>query len=149
MAVLSLDEVRDYLNDYPQLNRLITGRMASNGLIQFSMRLALDEFNTTPPLIGRYNADNFPSLDIFLKLTLIHVLTSAALLHARNKIAYNDGGYSVETEQQEMLYQRWVQIFRQEVSARIQQLKIALNIEGGWGDGLGSEYAYTAGWYGW
>jgi hypothetical protein len=140
-------EVRFFLRDFPELNRLISGEETGNRLINYCVHLAIDEFNTTPPLTTS-DIGNFPSRTILLYLTVIHVLTSAALLHARNRFSYNDGGYSVETEQQEALYQRWIQLFRSQISGHIQNLKIAQNIERGWGGGVGSEYGWIHGWYG-
>jgi hypothetical protein len=141
-------EVRAYIRDFPELNRLISGEESSNRMIAYCAHLAVDEFNTTPPLIGMSDISNFPSRSILLQLTLVHLLTSVGILHSRNRFSYNDGGYSVETEQQETLYQRWIQLFRSQLQPRIQQLKVARNIQGGWGAGIGSEYGWIHGWYG-
>jgi len=141
-------EVRAYIRDFPELNRLIEGEETSNRMISYCIFLALDEYNTTPPLLGSRSIANFPSRTILLQLTLIHILTSVGILHSRNRFSYNDGGFSVETEQQETLYQRWIQLMRSQVVPRIQQLKVANNISGGWGAGVGSEYGWIHGWYG-
>jgi hypothetical protein len=141
-------EVRAYIRDFPELNRLISGEETSNRLIEYCVHLAIDEYNTTPPLTGSHSIANFPSRVILLHLTIIHILTSVGILHSRNRFSYNDGGFSVETEQQESLYQRWIQLLRSQTAPRLQALKVAKNIEGGWGAGLGSEYGWIHGWYG-
>lgn len=140
-------EVRAYLRDFPELNRLIQGEESSNRMIHYCVRLAVDEYNTTPPLTT-YGITNFPSRFVLLHLTIIHLLHSVGILHSRNRFSYSDGGFSVETEQQEALYQRWIQLMRSQVQPLMEKQKIALNIERGWGAGVGSEYGWIHGWYG-
>ena len=140
-------EIREFIRDFAELNRLITGEESSNRHISYSAHLAIDEFNTRPPL-SSHDISHFPSRVILVYLTVCHLLFSVAILHSRNRFSYNDGGYSVETEQQEALYQRWIQILRSQIEPHMNALKIALNIEGGWGGGVGSEYGWIHGWYG-
>jgi hypothetical protein len=140
-------EVRGYVRDFPELNRIIHGEESSNRLIEYCVRLAIDEYNTTPPLT-RFPLQQFPSRTILLQLTLLYLLQSVGILHSRNRIAYNDGGFSVETEQQDTLYQNWINLIRSQVMPRLQRLKVAINIESGWGAGVGSEYGWIHGWYG-
>ena len=140
-------EVRAFIRDFPELNRLISGEETSNRLIEYCAHLAVDEYNTSPPLT-RHDISSFPSRTILLNLTLIQILTSVGILHSRNRFSYNDGGFSVETEQQETLYQNWIQLLRSQTMPRMQALKVAKNIESGWGGGVGSEYGWIHGWYG-
>ena len=140
-------EVRAFIRDFPELNRLIAGEETSNRMIDYCAHLALDEFNTTPPLTS-YAIGGFPSRTILLQLTVIHILLSVGILKSRNRFSYSDGGWSSDTEQQDQLYQNWIQLIRSQLNPRLQNLKVALNIEGGWGAGLGSEYGWLHGWYG-
>lgn len=138
------------MRDWPELNRLIEGVESSNRFIGYCVWLAIDEWNTTPPL-SSHSLSDFPSRVILLNLTLIHLLTSVGILKSRNRFRYNDGGFSVETETQADEYQRWVQLLRatsQASDQKIQSLKRALNIEGGWGAGIGSTYGFINGWFG-
>ena len=52
-------EVRGYIRDFPELNRLVTGEESSDRMIQYCVFLALDEYNTTPPLTG-HTVSDFP-----------------------------------------------------------------------------------------
>lgn len=142
-----IQEVRYYMRDWKELNRLIAGFESSDRMVGYCVWLALDEFNTTPPLTESTVAD-FPSRVILLQLTIIHLLTSVGLLKSRNRFNYNDGGFSVQTEVQDELYQRWIGMFRGQVNTQVQRLKVALNIAGAWGGGVGSEYSWIHGWYG-
>jgi len=116
-------------------------------MIILCMDLALDEFNTMPPL-SYFSLSAFPSRSIFLYLTLCHLLTSVGILKSRNRFQYSDGGWSADTESQDTSYLNWIQLFRRQIMPQAQNLKIALNIEGGWGAGVGSEYGWIHGWYG-
>jgi hypothetical protein len=140
-------EVRAFIRDFPELNRIITGQESSNRLINYCANLAVDEFNTMPPLT-RYGITNFPSRNILLYLTICHLLFSVGILKSRNRFQYSDGGWSSDTEQQDTLYLNWIRLLRGQITPQAQALKIALNIEGGWGAGVGSEYGWIHGWYG-
>jgi hypothetical protein len=143
-----IPEVRAYIRDFKELNRLISGYETSDRLIQYCVHLAIDEFNTTPPLLGTFQLGSFPSRTILLDLTIVRILISVGLLKSRNRFSYSDGGWSSDTEQQDSLYQQWIQFLRSQSQPRMEKLKIALNIEGGWGGGVGSEYGWIHGWYG-
>jgi len=143
-------EVRAFMRDFPPLNRLISGEESSDRMIRYCATLAVDEWNTTPPLSG-HGIANFPSRSVLLHLTVINLLTSVGILKSRNSFAYSDGGFQVQTEEHDSRYQRWIQMFRSmgPVSRQaIKELKIALNIQGGWGAGIGSEYGWIHGWHG-
>ena len=145
-----IGEVRDFMRDFPELNRLISGEESGDRMIRFAMFLAVDEWNVMPPLTG-YVFSSFPSRAMLLYLTVIHLLTSVGLLKSRNSFAYSDGGFTVQTEEHDTRYQRWIQLFRTAGPASRQsmkELKISLNIQGGWGTSVGSEYGAIQGWYG-
>lgn len=142
-----IPEIREHIRDFPELNRLISGEESSNRMIQYCANLAIDEFNTTPPLTS-YQISGFPSRGILIDLTIIRLLISVGILKSRNRFQYSDGGWSADTEQQDSAYMNWINLLRTQVSSRLQMLKVAINIEGGWGCGMGSEYGWINGWYG-
>src|SRR6056300_168271 len=88
-------QVRQYLRDFPELNRLIDGEESSDRMIAWAAIDALDDINNTPPLIGAYTIDSFPYRSLLLRGTVIAVLESVGLLQTRNQINYNDGGIQV------------------------------------------------------
>jgi len=141
------DEVRGYIRDFPELNRLIAGEESSHRMVEYCIWLAVDEWNTTPPL-ANVGVANFPSRGILLQLTICHLLTSVGILKSRNRMPYNDGGFSVDPESQDGAYQQWISLLRSQLNPRMVNLKVALNIAGGWGAGAPSEYGVINGWYG-
>ena len=142
-----VSEVRAYIRDFPELNRLISGEESSDRMIEYCVWLAIDEWNTTPPLSGS-NISNFPSRVILLQLTMCHLLSSVGVLKSRNRFSYNDSGFSVQTDAQDDRYIRWIGLLRSQVNQRVTQLKVALNVAGGYGAGLSSDYGWINGWYG-
>ena len=139
--------VRLFLRDYAQLNRLIAGEEHSDRMIAWAVIDALDDFNSTPP-VSNYTLTNFPSMSILLRGTAINLLQSVGLLMTRNHLTFSDGGLQVGVSDKTPLIQSWIQMFSNMYEEKKQRLKIALNIEGGWGGGVHSEYAWVNGFYG-
>lgn len=139
--------VRAYMRDYAALNRLIQGEEHSDRLIAWAVVDCLDDFNTTPPLTS-YQLTNFPSVSLLLRGTVISLLESVGLLMTRNHLTFSDGGIQVGVSDKTPLIQSWIQLFTNKYEEKKQKLKIALNIENGWGGGVHSEYLWTSGFYG-
>lgn len=148
---ISLDQfvgtVRSFMRDYPQLNRLIQGEEHSDRLIAWAVVDCLDDFNSTPPLTG-YGLTNFPSKSLLIRGTVISLLESVGLLMTRNHLTFSDGGIQVGVSDKTPLIQSWIQLLTNKYEQKKKDLKIALNIENGWGGGVHSEYLWTAGFYG-
>ncbi len=139
--------VREFMRDFPELNRLIQGQEHSNRLIAWAVIDSLDDFNSTPPLTG-YGLTNFPSKSLLVRGTVISLLESVGLLMTRNHLTFSDGGIQVGISDKTPLIQAWIQIFTNKYEQKKKELKIALNIENGWGGGVSSEYAWIGGFYG-
>lgn len=139
--------VRAFMRDYPELNRLIKGEEHSDRLIAWAVADALDDFNMTPPLT-RYGLTNFPSKYLLLRGTVISLLESVGLLMTRNHLTFSDGGIQVGVSDKTPLVQSWIALFTNKYEQKKKDLKIAMNIEGGWGNGLSSEYLWVNGFYG-
>jgi len=139
--------VRLFMRDYPQLNRLIAGEEHSDRMIAWAIVDALDDFNSTPPMTS-FGLTAFPSRSILMRGTVINLLQSVGLLMTRNHLNFSDGGLQVGVSDKTPLIQSWIQMFSNMYEEKKKQLKIALNIEGGWGGGIHSEYAWVNGFYG-
>jgi hypothetical protein len=139
--------VRAFMRDYPALNRLISGEEHSDRLIAWAVIDALDDFNSTPPMTG-YGLTNFPSKSLLMRATVVSLLESVGLLMTRNHLNFSDGGIQVGVSDKTPMVQSWIQLFSGKYEQKKKDLKIALNIEGGWGGGVSSEYMWTSGFYG-
>lgn len=139
--------VRDFMRDYSEVNRLIQGEEHSDRLIVWAILDALEDFNTTPPMTS-YSLTTFPSKGLLLRGTVINLLQSVGLLMTRNHLTFSDGGIQVGVSDKTPLIQSWIQLFTNVYEQKKDRLKIALNIENGWGGGVHSEYLWTSGFYG-
>src|SRR3954468_13276655 len=139
--------IRAFMRDYPELNRLIKGEEHSNRLISWAILDALDDFNTTPPLTS-FTLRNFPSKYLLIRGSVISLLESVGLLMTRNHLAFSDGGIQVGVSDKTPLIQSWLQLLGNKYEEKKQKLKVAINIELGWGSGFSSEYLWTNGFYG-
>lgn len=139
--------VRTFMRDYAELNRLCQGEEHSDRLIAFAILDALEDFNSTPPMTS-YQLCNFPSKQLLRMGAVITLLESIGLLMTRNHITVSDGGVQTGINDKTPLIQSWIQLFTNKYETKKDRLKIALNIEGGWGGGVHSEYLFTTGFYG-
>lgn len=135
--------IREFLRDRAPFNTLLDGQETSDLLIDVSIQLAIDDFNTTAPVISIHTVSNFPSFYLLLYGTLIQVLRSAGILQSRNQLDYSDGGVSVSVSNKTALYQSWIQMFSAEYETKKLNLKIFLNVQQGFG-GVHSEYILTS-----
>jgi hypothetical protein len=61
---------------------------------------------------------------------------------------FSDGGIQVGVSDKTALIQSWLNIFSNKYEQKKKDLKIALNIEAGWGGGVHSELLWVSGFYG-
>jgi hypothetical protein len=140
-------EVRQYLRDFPELNRLIDGEETSDRMIAWAVLDALDDINATPPLTGAYTIDTFPR-SILLRGTVIAVLESVGLLQTRNQINYSDGGIQVSASDKAPMLMQWINMLRGSYEQKKQQYKIAVNISSAFeGSAILSDYYFLGGYY--
>jgi hypothetical protein len=140
VAAAFLTKCRDYIRDIPAMNALLDGVETSDTLIEFCLDLTLDDFNTSPPLIGNFTLYNHPSQSLVLIGTMIWILKSAGVQQSRNQLDYASGGITVATSNKTPLYQSWINILMQEYEAKKANLKKSLNAEQAYG-GVASEYS--------
>ncbi len=143
-----INTIRLYLRDYKELNRLIQGVENSDRMIMWAIADTIDDWNSTPPLIPAISLENVPSKSLLVRGCVIALLESVGLLMTRNHLTFSDGGIQVGVSDKTPLIQSWLQLLGNRYEEKKQKLKIAINIERGWGQGLHSEYLWTNGFYG-
>jgi hypothetical protein len=134
--------LRLFLNDTPELNRLIRREESDDAKLDLAIDLAIDNYSVTAPLLGSYTVANFPSLYLLIYGATIQVLRSAGILQSRNELAYSSGGVSVRIFDKTQLYQSWIAQFVAEYERTKANFKIATNINNALaGAGVSSEYS--------
>lgn len=131
-AMRSFVEItRLYLRDHPELNRLVRGEESSDRQTAWAVLDALSNFNGTPPLsaftLEELLMRNQHSL--LLRMTVIALLESVALLQIRNHINYSNGGINVGVNDKAPMILQWLQYYRSYTEQMKLRVKVAMNIE--------------------
>lgn len=138
--------LRMFLNDTAELNRLIRQEESDDNKLDLAIRLAIDDYNITAPIIGTTTIANFPSIYLLIHGSAIQTLKSAGILQSRNQLEYSSGGITVRTFDKTQLYQSWIMQFYQDYERKKLDLKKLANIESAWPGGVHSEYQQIY-WY--
>lgn len=146
MAVLTPDEVIEYLQDKVENNHLLSGPEFSATQISLAIDLAVSEWNVMPPL-GVDTVDTFPfaAKSILMAGVCWKLFEGASALLARNTMQYSDGGLTVPIEERAPLYMSLAAMFQASFQSSARALKTHLNLESGWGQVLSDESSFP-GW---
>lgn len=138
-AIITL--VRAKMRDYPELNRLTSGRESSDRDIALAMLLMIDQYNATPPLLDAEGIVNFPSKDLLVTGTMLQLIDGLILLKMRNQLSYSDGSTQQQTENPQ-LYQSYYNQQKQRYDQDKKQFKMAKNLADAMStpQGVSSEY---------
>lgn len=144
-AVKLVDHVRSYMRDYPSLNRLVEGEESSDRMIARAADKVISDWNASPPFVAGMDVRSIVApggpMGIFVDGIVAELLMSVAILQDRNNLPYSDGQVSVSSSSKSGPYLRIAQALKASYMQQKQQYKVAKNIEGGWGDGIASDYA--------
>lgn len=127
-----IQTVRLFTRDFAELNRLIKGEESSDRMIAWAVLDALSNFNGTPHLTT-LSLDDLLGRNqhyLLLRMTTEALIESVGLLQTRNHINYSNGGINVGVNDKTPMLMNWLQYFRATTAQKVQQVKVALNIEG-------------------
>lgn len=145
-----VENVRFFMRDYAELNRLTAGKDHSNRHIMWAVLDTLSDWSSTPPFIG---ADLTAIIQrgwqsIFVRGCAISLIESLHFLHLRNFVSYSDGGVNLQIENPQLL-QAALQLLKNQYEQKKKQVLIAANIEGAFeGSGVPSEYLFVNSFWG-
>lgn len=131
--------LRLFLQDTPELNRLIRKRESEADLIDFAIEMAISDWNATTPMLHPVSITNFPSLYMLMMGASIQILVSQGILQARNELQYNAGGSSFLRSNKSNYYMQWAINLQNQYELKKRNIKIQQNVSRGWG-GVASEY---------
>ena len=139
MPVLSIDDVRTYIQDRAPNNHLLDGVEFPDEMIMLAMDLAINEYNAITPTSGETLA-TFQSKSLLMSGTLYKLFQGQAALLFRNHLSYVDGNLSIPVEERGQFYQSLASMYQQDFISSATKFKIQDNIENGWGQ-VRSDYA--------
>lgn len=125
-----VSDVRLFMRDHPQLNRLIAGEESSDRMIAWAVLDALSDFNGTPPQTG-FTLDELLMQNqhaLLRRMTVIALVESIGLLQTRNHLNYSTGGTNVGVNDKTPLLMNWLQYFRNYTDQMKGRVKVAMNI---------------------
>lgn len=151
---MTLDEyvagLRKFIKDYEDLNRLLNFSLENDDeSLKLYLNMAQGYLNAIPPMLQdpRSLSINdialFPMPSLLLHQATIECLVSNSIVASRNDLTYNNGGVTVKIDDGNRymnMLQALYKITDNELSMYV-KLKIAMNIEGGYG-GIASPFAY-------
>lgn len=126
-----IESVRMFMRDFGELNLLIRGQESSDRMIVWATQDFLSDFNGTPPFTG-YALNELAQRGLqhlAVRGTVITLLQSVMILHARNYLPFSDGGLSVAINDKAPIIQSMLQLFQAAYEQNKRQVKTALNIE--------------------
>lgn len=139
--------LRDFIKDKQPLNRLLKFVLENEETdLDLYINMALGFLKFIPPYLGDIAITAFPMPALLIHQATIECLISNSIVQARNDLTYNNGGVTVKVSDGERYLRILQQLYRMtdlEISS-YKQLKIQLNINGGWG-GVYSPYAQLHG----
>lgn len=124
--------VRLFTRDFAELNRLIKGEESTDRMIAWAVLDALSNFNGTPHFTSLSLEDLLSKQQhyLLLRMTVEALVESVGLLQTRNHINYSNGGINVGVNDKTPMLMNWLQYFRATTAQKVQQVKVAINIEG-------------------
>lgn len=131
--------LRRFLQDTPELNRLLRRKELDDGDLDIAIELAISDWNATPPPLTIYTIETFPNLFLLITGSAVNALRMAGLYHARNQLTYQALGSSFTRHDKTQYYFQWMNSLAKEWEQKKQDTKIAQNVAGGFG-GIHSEY---------
>jgi hypothetical protein len=137
--------LRMFLQDTPELNRLIRDFELDDEKLRFCIDMAISDFNSTMPPTPAKTIENYPSLYLLMHGAAINALKMAGMLQSRNQLNYQTGGSSFSRSDKTGLYQSWISMFLNDYEVKKRNMKIANNVSACYG-GVNSEYNFIGLW---
>lgn len=142
---------REYLRDFPELNRLTEGYDHSPRFLLWAVMDTYSDWAATPPFLGitLQSIIDHNLISLFSRGVAIASLESLSILHLRNYLAYSDGGVNVQTENPQMM-QSFIGMMKNDYEMKKQRYLRAKNVSMALTDsgGVHSEYYFLNGFYG-
>jgi hypothetical protein len=137
---LTVEKVRTYTKDSPELNILLEGEyQSSKELVELAIDFALSDLNAYPPVTD-YNAETSPNDFLLLMGVCFHLANSEAERQLRNQISMSAQGVTAGIDDKYEQYNRLALHYRGMFQEKVREYKTFLNMQQAWGEGY-SPYA--------
>lgn len=135
----ALKYLRMFLQDTPELNRLLRDYELDDEHLRFAIDMAISDWNSTVPPLPRKTIDTFPSLYLLMHGAAIQALTMSGIRQSRNELQYSSGGSTFVRSNKTSHYQSWISMFKNDYEMKKRNFKMSQNLKRGYGE-IFSEY---------
>lgn len=142
MAILTIDDVRVFLNDYPEANRLIKRVQFTPERIAKAIQFMIREWNETVPIVNVYTEETFPYKTALLYGVISWLFSGESTFEERNHLTYQSGGLTIDDSNRTQAYLKIAEYFLSKFKDLMERQKKLENIDNGWGS-IGSGYGST------
>lgn len=144
--LITHDDVRLFLLDrYADDNFLLDATESDDASIAGALRLIVDKYNSTTPILETVDAVTFPYRYELTMGTAAVLLRMQAINMSRNRLDYQTKeGAAVQDRARIPEYLNMARELMAEFDTRIKSLKVAANLEGAYGI-VGSQFGYCNG----
>jgi len=139
-------QVRAYMKDFPEYNRLLAREESTEEQIRLALDLTVNDFQNSPPVVGTFAIETFPSMELLIMGSIVHLLQMEGLLQSRNRSTYNVAGVTFNVSDRTPEYQNWIANLKTMYEQKKTELKRFLNADDCY-SGLPSEYGGLDLWY--
>ena len=131
---LSIGMIRMALLDYSRdANVLLNDLEFSDVMVTSAIMRPVNDWNATPPDLGRYTACTFPWTEPWLRCTCGYLLEMAAAKYVRNALPHNAGGLTMDPNNKGNAYLQMAERLRSEWKNWVAAKKTELNMMSVWG----------------
>ena len=136
--MIQISDVRLFLRDRPEYNRLLDREEFSSEQIDQAMKLTVMAFNELSPAT-QFPVQGFPHQYLLLIGTVYHLFFGGGILRSRNRLSYQTDGVAIDDESHAEVELSMSAQLRQEFQAMAKDKKIEANVNAGYGH-VPSEY---------
>lgn len=130
--MITFDDVKVFLNDYPEANQLLDGSEFTPGRINAAIHYVIEEWNTTPPDTRKYTESNFPYKNTLLYGVAAFLFAGQSAFKERNHLTYNSSGLTIDDDNQSPTYLNLYRLFHERYTYLMEKQKQNENISLGW-----------------
>lgn len=136
--MLQPNDVRLFLRDRPEWNRLLDKEEFTQEMVDQAMKLTVMLYNEMSPMT-QFSVENFPYKHLLLIGTCWHLLLGGGIGRDRNRLRHSSGGVAIDDEAHAEVELQLAQSLGAEFKQAAQMIKIEQNIRAGWSH-VSSEY---------
>jgi len=119
--------IRLLLQDFKEVNVLLSGEELSDLLIKMNLAITVDEFNKFPPKETAYGTDFHPIPSVIIRGTILNLLQMSGILMSRNDLSYNAGDISLNLNKSKE-YIMWCKMFYKRYDEEVRAIKQYINM---------------------